>query len=79
MNLPVPMGASRDACPVCVKPFYGKQKSVRCGTCDVRFHSVCVLLGEADQPTVTVAGESAYTCDACVTSLSSSNAKDLAS
>ncbi|PNF42410.1 hypothetical protein B7P43_G18382 [Cryptotermes secundus] len=73
------MGVSRDTCSICVKPFYGKQKSVRCGTCDVRFHSVCVQLGEADQPTVMVAGESAFTCDACTTSLSSSNTKDLAS
>jgi hypothetical protein len=73
------MGASRDTCPVCVKPFYGKQKSVRCGTCYIRFHSVCVQLGEADQATVTVADESAFTCDSCVTSLSSSNTKDLAS
>ncbi|XP_033610480.1 uncharacterized protein LOC111872200 [Cryptotermes secundus] len=73
------MVVSRDTCSICVKPFYGKQKSVHCGTSGIRFHSVCMQLGEAGQPTVTVAGESAFTCDACVTSLSSSNTKDLAS
>ena len=40
---------------------------------------MCVHLGDVDQASVTVSGESTYTCDACVTSLGTSNAKDLAS
>jgi hypothetical protein len=73
------MGASRDVCPICVKPFYGKQKFVRCGTCDIRFHNACVQPSEADQATITLSGESAFTCDACVTSLDSSSVMKLAS
>jgi hypothetical protein len=37
--------ASKDLCPVCKKPFYGKQKFIRCGVCDSRFHCNCLQAG----------------------------------
>jgi hypothetical protein len=70
------MVTSQDACPLCDKSFYGKQKFVRCGACETRIHCVCLQLGEAEQATITATGESVYKCDACAKSLgSSSNVK----
>jgi hypothetical protein len=62
-------GASRDACPVCDKPFYGKQKFVRCSGCDISI----LQLGEAEQASISATGESAYKCDSCAKSLGSSD------
>jgi hypothetical protein len=67
------MGGSRDACPVCDKPFYGKQKFLHCGACDIRIHCMCLQLGEAEQATISVTGESAYKCDSCAKTLGSSS------
>jgi hypothetical protein len=63
------MVASRDACPLCDKPFYGKQKFVRCGACETRINSVCLHLGEAEQAAISATGESVYKCDACAKSM----------
>jgi hypothetical protein len=71
------MGASRDTCPLCDMPFFGKQKFIRCGACEIRFHCVCLQLGEAEQATLTATGESAYNCDAC-SKASGSNSIDKA-
>ncbi|XP_033608317.1 uncharacterized protein LOC117282512 [Cryptotermes secundus] len=62
------MVASRDACPLCDKPFYGKQKFIRCGVCEVRSHCACLQLGEAEKATLTAEGESVYKCNACANS-----------
>jgi hypothetical protein len=67
------MVASRDACPLCDKPFYGKQKFVHCGACEVWIHYVCLQLGEAKQAAISTTGDSVYRCDACATSLGSSS------
>jgi hypothetical protein len=65
-------GACRDACPVSDKPFYGKQKFVLWGACDIRIHCVCLQHGEAEQATLSATGESAYQCDSCAKSSGSS-------
>ncbi|PNF41597.1 hypothetical protein B7P43_G11564 [Cryptotermes secundus] len=62
------MMASRDAFPLCDKPFYGKEKFIRCGVCEVRSHCACLQLGEAEQATLTAEGESVYKCNACANS-----------
>ncbi|PNF33865.1 hypothetical protein B7P43_G07227 [Cryptotermes secundus] len=62
------MVASRDACPLCDKPFYGKQKFIRCGVCEVRSHCACLQLGETEQATLIAEGESVYKCNACANS-----------
>ncbi|PNF20345.1 hypothetical protein B7P43_G12886 [Cryptotermes secundus] len=62
------MVACRDACPICDKPFYGKQKFIRCGVCEVRSHCACLQLGEAEQATLTAEGESIYKYNACANS-----------
>jgi hypothetical protein len=67
------IGASRDACPVCDKRFYGKQKFVRCGACDIRTHCVCLQLGDAEQVTISATVESTYKCDSCAETLGSSD------
>jgi hypothetical protein len=67
------MVASRDACPLCDMPFYGKQKFVRCGACETRIHCVSLQLGEAEQAAITATGESVYKCDACAKLLGSSS------
>jgi hypothetical protein len=67
------MVASRDACPLCDKPFCGKQKFVRCGACEVRIHCVCLQLQEAEQATVTATGEYVYKCNARAKSSGSSS------
>jgi hypothetical protein len=71
------MVASRDACPLCDKPFYGKQKFVRCGACEIRFHCVCLQLEEAEQAAITATGESVFKCNACAKA-SGSNSIDKA-
>jgi hypothetical protein len=69
------MVASRDACPICDKPFYGKQKFVRCDTCELRFHCTCLHHGELDQATASATGKSVFTCDSCSNSLGPGNDK----
>jgi hypothetical protein len=67
------MVAIRHACPLCDKPFYGKQKFFRCGACEVRIHCVCLQLREAKQVAISATGESVYRCDVCAKSLGSSS------
>jgi hypothetical protein len=71
----LPMVASRDACHICDKPFYGKQKFVRCVTCDLRFHGTCIQRKEADQATATASSKSVFTCDSCTNSVGPCNDK----
>jgi hypothetical protein len=54
--------ASRDARPLCDKPFYEKQKFIRCSDCDIRVHCVCLRLGEVELAALTATGESLYKC-----------------
>jgi hypothetical protein len=67
------MVAGRNAFPLYDKPFYGKQKFVRCGASEIGIHCVCLQLGEAEQATISATGESVYKCDACAKLLSSSS------
>jgi hypothetical protein len=67
------MVASRDACPLCDKPFYGKQKYIRCGVCEIRVHCVCLQLGDDEMATVTATGESTYKCNKCAKELEPSD------
>jgi hypothetical protein len=57
--------ASRDTCPLCDKPFYGKQKFIHCSACYIRVHSVCLKLGEPELASLTSMGKSLYKCAAC--------------
>jgi hypothetical protein len=59
------MVAGEDACPLCDKPFYGKQKCIRCSACDIRMHCVCLQLGEAELASLTMMGDTLYKCTAC--------------
>ncbi|PNF33451.1 hypothetical protein B7P43_G03353 [Cryptotermes secundus] len=62
--------ASKDHCRLCEKPFYGKQKSIRCGERDSRFHCKflpnCVPEPSVSATTVQTTGKSAYKCDSCI-------------
>jgi endogenous inhibitor of DNA gyrase (YacG/DUF329 family) len=71
--LPGLMVASRDACPLCDKPFYRKQKFLRSGTCDIRVHCMCLQLEDAELATVAATGERTYKCNACAKKLDSSS------
>jgi hypothetical protein len=65
------MVVREDACPLRVKPFYGKKRFVLCDAREIRIHCVCVQLGEAELATITATGESVYKCNACAKSLGS--------
>ncbi|PNF33519.1 hypothetical protein B7P43_G17640, partial [Cryptotermes secundus] len=52
-------------CRLCEKPFYGKQKSIRCGACDSRFHCNCVLNCSPEPSVSATTGKSSYKCDTC--------------
>jgi hypothetical protein len=55
--------ASKDQCEVCEKPFYGKQKFIRCGECDLRFHCNCLQTGVTETSVSVSTGKSTYKCD----------------
>jgi hypothetical protein len=57
--------ASKDLCEVCKKPFYGKQKFIRCGKCDLRFHCNCLQTGVMETSVSASTGKSTYKCDSC--------------
>jgi hypothetical protein len=57
--------ATRDAYPLCDKPFYGKQNFVRYGTCEIRVHYMSVQQGYAELATAAATGESTYSYNAC--------------
>jgi DNA-directed RNA polymerase subunit RPC12/RpoP len=57
--------ASKDLCAVCEKPFYGKQKFIRCGECDSRFHCNCLQTGVLETIVSAFTGKSAYKCENC--------------
>jgi hypothetical protein len=60
------MAASKDLCTVSEKPFYGKQKSIGCGGCDVHFHCVCLKINDMELAFYTTSGKSSYKCTACI-------------
>src|SRR5215470_15618361 len=60
------MAASKELCTVCEKPFYGKQKTIRCGVCDLRFHCSCVQICDSDQVFLNSSGNSTFKCVACI-------------
>jgi hypothetical protein len=37
--------AGKDLCEVCGKPFYRKQKFIKCDECDLHFHCNCLQTG----------------------------------
>jgi hypothetical protein len=41
-----------------VTSHFMESKNVRCGACEIRFHCVCLQLGEAEQSTLSATGES---------------------
>jgi hypothetical protein len=57
--------ASKDPCEVCEKPFYGKQKFIRCSKCDLRFHCNCLQTGVTETNVNASTGKSTYKCDSC--------------
>jgi hypothetical protein len=57
--------ASKDLCAVCEKPFYGKQKSIRFGKCDSRFHCNCLQIGVSETYVSASTGKSALKCNNC--------------
>jgi hypothetical protein len=40
------MAVSKNSCSICEKPFYGKQKGVRCGSCEIRLHFACLKIDD---------------------------------
>jgi hypothetical protein len=64
------MAASKVCCKVCNKPFYGKEKYIRCcGPCVPRFHISCLKLSETEYSFFTSQGESTFKCAGCVNDL----------
>jgi hypothetical protein len=59
------MAASKGVCTVCDKPFHGRQKIIRCGGCDSRFHCVCLKISDTEFAFYTASGKSTYQCSAC--------------
>jgi hypothetical protein len=57
--------ASKDMCIICEKPFYGKQKSIHCGECDMRFHCTCMQSCVPEANMISSVGKSTYKCDSC--------------
>jgi hypothetical protein len=57
--------ASKDLCAVCEKPFYGKQKFIRCGECDSCFHCNCLQSDVSESNVIASTGKSAYKCENC--------------
>jgi hypothetical protein len=43
------MAASKELCSVCAKPLYRKQKTIRCGACDVHFLCACIQITDIEQ------------------------------
>jgi hypothetical protein len=61
------MALSTDTCSLCAKPFYGKQKSIKCcGPCDSRYHLSCVHISDTEYQYYTNSGDSTYKCATCV-------------
>ena len=58
--------ASKEHCLLCDKPFYGKQKSIRCGVCDSRFHFNCVPNCSPEPSVSATTGKSSYKCANCI-------------
>jgi hypothetical protein len=60
------MAAGKELCSACEKPFYGKQKTIRYGVCDLRFHCSCVQICDSDQVFLNSSGKSTFKCAACI-------------
>ncbi|PNF33116.1 hypothetical protein B7P43_G15514 [Cryptotermes secundus] len=58
--------ASKDVCLLCDKPFYGKQKCIRCCVCELRFHCNCLKTNISECNVDAATGKSSFTCDNCV-------------
>ncbi|PNF19828.1 hypothetical protein B7P43_G12505 [Cryptotermes secundus] len=58
--------ASKEHCLLCDKPFYGKQKTIRCGVCDSRFHVNCVPNCSPEPSVSATTGKSSYKCANCI-------------
>lgn len=57
--------ASKDMCLHCDKPFYGKQKCVRCCKCELRFHCSCLKTNLSECNVDAATSKSSFTCDSC--------------
>ena len=50
---------------ICAKPFYGKQRTISCGACDLRFHCACSQISDTELVFYASSGKSTYQCEAC--------------
>jgi hypothetical protein len=41
---------SRELCSICARPFYRKQKNLRCGVCDLGFHCAFLQISDLNSP-----------------------------
>jgi hypothetical protein len=58
--------ASKDVCLICDKPFYGKQKCIRCCVCELRYHCNCLKTNVSECNVDASTGKSSFMCDSCV-------------
>jgi hypothetical protein len=70
------MAGSKELCLICAKPFYGKQKTTRCGGCELHFHSACLQISDTEQVFYTSTGKSTFQCEACTKLLCSTGNDD---
>jgi hypothetical protein len=59
------MAASKELCLIRAKPFYSKQKTTRCGGCELRFYSACLQISDIEQMFYTSASKSAFQYEYC--------------
>jgi hypothetical protein len=57
--------ASKDFCAVCEKPFYGKQKFIRCGQYDSLFPCNCLQTGVSEINVSVSTGKFSFKCENC--------------
>ncbi|PNF34168.1 hypothetical protein B7P43_G18098 [Cryptotermes secundus] len=58
--------SSKNLCLLCDKPFYGKQKCIRCCVCELRFHCNYLKTNISECDVDTATSKSSFTCDNCV-------------
>jgi hypothetical protein len=67
------MAANKDLCSVCRKPFCGKQKVIRCGSCDIQFHCHHLKISGTEIAIYTASGRLSYKCEDCTKLLKTSS------
>lgn len=58
------MPPSTDACTICSRVFYGRQKFLRCSECNLRAHTKCVCWPD-NVETFLQSGVSSFLCESC--------------